>query len=521
MKKRKSFIQKLYYALSRSFILLLLLIIGFYVYNNALINQQIAYTSRLNNQLYVEFYRNIKEKSLAFNNYLKILEKTNISQSDKQELQKTCLSQAEEGIERLDVAKAYDCLSRIEDLSSAVGIYKAIKNASYGLDVLFLKKNAKNLYNLIITGYENEILKILEAKNSDEIINKYFTGYTEDELPFLKKLFSLNIPDLSARSLYRLSLIHTLGRASFNEDYNPDFKLAYQELHQAALLSGIKQDNIMDIALVINDKFAKHVSTTIASALLNSNLDSFYRFHVIMNPMDPVSEESQKKLSSMNYIRDYSIEFTNFDNSILPTDLMKSKMKFSRYFPLLVNYRLYLDKIYPELDNILYIDSDMLVLRDLNYFKTLDMENYFAAATIDSGFFIRNNYIGDKKCNRLPPYFFKNSGLLFLELKNMRSFDTSYMLKKAINSYDCNFDLPDQDLLGLAFYDKMLHLPTRWNIQVTSPYAFAQFSYFIMHFAGPKPWTKEKEELWKKSPEKLNETTKDYWRYRQITPWAI
>ncbi|XVN42034.1 MAG: hypothetical protein RCG15_04945 [Candidatus Rickettsia vulgarisii] len=115
---------------------------------------------------------------------------------------------------------------------------------------------------------------------------------------------------------------------------NQNLKLAYKELNEAMKLSGIKPDNFIDIALVINNKFAEHASVTIASALLNSNFDSFYRFHIVMNPDDPVPKKSQQKLSSMKYIKDYSIEFTNFDNNIIPVNLMKSKMRFSNSFPL-------------------------------------------------------------------------------------------------------------------------------------------------------------------------------------------
>ncbi|KJV62419.1 putative lipopolysaccharide 1,2-glucosyltransferase RfaJ [Rickettsia amblyommatis str. Ac/Pa] len=41
-------------------------------------------------------------------------------------------------------------------------------------------------------------------------------------------------------------------------------------------------------------KFAIHAGTVISSSLLNSDLDSFYRFHMVMNSNDPVSQESRE-----------------------------------------------------------------------------------------------------------------------------------------------------------------------------------------------------------------------------------
>ena len=74
--------------------------------------------------------------------------------------------------------------------------------------------------------------------------------------------------------LYRLSLIHVLGRSSFNEKtIQTDYRLAIEEIQNVIKLTGIKQNNILDIALTINDKFAIHAGTVISSSLLNSDLD--------------------------------------------------------------------------------------------------------------------------------------------------------------------------------------------------------------------------------------------------------
>jgi lipopolysaccharide biosynthesis glycosyltransferase len=503
-------------------ILLLIIITSFLAYNYKVVNKKLSYLGDFNNHLYFTLYNNTREKSDDFNSYLKDLDKsTDVATLEK--IKKICHKQIENSIERLDVAKAYNCLSRLENLNTKPSVYKAIKNASYSLDVLYTTEGALNLYNLIVSGYEPQILKSLEINNTNDIITKYFTGYIQDERPFLEKIITINIPDLSAKALYRLSLINIFGKASYNESkYNPNLKLAYQQLNEVLKLTNIKQENIFEIAIVINDKFAQHASTTIASALLNSDLDSFYRFHIVMNPNDPVTEESQQKLASMKYIRDYSIEFTNFDNNTLPIELMKKKLKFSNSLPLLVMYRLYLDKIYPQLDNILYIDADMLVLRDLNYFKTIDMKDRLVAFTINSGLNIRKNSEKDEKCHRLLPNFYPNGGLVFINLKNMKLFNASSILSDTISTSECDFKLLDQDLMGIAFYDRSFHLSTRWNMQVNSKFTHTQFSSFIIHFAcSKKPWNKEYEELWKSNSSKLPVAFKDYWLYRSITPWSI
>lgn len=494
----------------------------FSVYNNCLIIRRISSLENVENNLRINFYNKIRENTILFESQLQQLENDNIDEVTKSQLVKLCSLQIEDGRERIDVARAYDCLLRLRS-DSIAELYKAIKNGSYGLDTIYLKTHSLNLAKLLVLGHEQQILAAFGLENINDLHKKYFTGFSKDEIPFLENLIKLNISEISARALYRLSLIHLLGRASFNEEaYQPDMKTAYQERNEVIKITRIKQDNIIDIALIINDKFAKHAAVTIASALLNADLDSFYRFHIIMNPDDPVLDATKTKLSSMNYIKDYSIDFTNFNNKLIPTELMKRKMAIQDdLFPLLVNYRLFLDKIFPDLEFILYLDSDILVLRDLNNFKKINMKNYLAAAALDTGFITRHKPYNDKKCHRALPDFYKNSGVMYLNLRNMRELDSASILIQQLTISDCDFLLPDQDLMGLAFQDRVYNLPIRWNMLTVFDDLYPQLSSFIIHFAGKKPWDPKQEQLWKETPNKLVNNVQNYWRYREITPWPV
>lgn len=521
MAEFRASIKRLFWYLFYLALICTISIIIFSIYNNRVITSNISYLTNAEDNLQIKFYSEIRENNIFFNSQLQQLENDNIDKVTKSQLVKLCNFQIEDGKDRIDVARAYDCLLRLRS-NSAPELYKAIKNGSYGLDIIYLKTSSLNLAKLLILGHEQQILEAFGVENINALHKKYFTGLAKDEVPFLENLIKLNIPEVSARSLYRLSLINLVGRASFNDGtYKPNIKAAYQQLNEVTKIAGIEQNNIIDIAIIINDKFAKHAAVTIASALVNSDLDSFYRFHIIMNPDDPVSDDAKRKLASMNYIRDYSIDFTNFDNKLIPVELMKSKMALGDRFPLLVNYRLFLDKIFANLDFILYLDSDILVLRDLNNFKKINMQDHLAAAALDTGFISRHKAYNDKKCHRALPNFYKNSGVLYFNLRNMRELDSASMLLQQLTISDCDFLLPDQDLIGLAFQDRIYNLSIRWNMLTIFDNFYPQFSPFIIHFAGKKPWESEEERLWQEQPSMLSNNAQDYWRYREITPWPI
>ena len=97
--------------------------------------------------------------------------------------------------------------------------------------------------------------------------------------------------------------------------------------------------------MTINDKFAIHAGTVISASLLNSDLDSFYRFHIVMNSNDHVSQESMEKLASMKYISDYSIDFTTFPENILNQALADKKIKFTDNGPSSILYLSLIDEM--------------------------------------------------------------------------------------------------------------------------------------------------------------------------------
>ncbi|KJV80355.1 glycosyl transferase 8 family protein [Rickettsia hoogstraalii str. RCCE3] len=334
------------------FIFLMIIVIATFFISNYRMHKNTSCIMDIGTYSYKKFYSTIREDQLNFDLALEQLEDSeSLNSRDKARLEKICSFQVEDGMVRLEVAKGYDCLLRLylDKNATLVQQYKAIKNGSYGLDTLYTKKAAINLAKLIILGHEGKVKEI----NDDDFL-KYYSGYTADEIPFLNSLISLNIPELTARCLYRLSLIHLLGRSSFNEKtIQTDYKLAIEEIQNVIKLTGIRQNNILDIALTINDKFAIHAGAVIASSLLNSDLDSFYRFHIVMDSNDPVSQESMEKLASMKYIRDYSIDFTTFPENILNQALADKKIKFSDNWPSLVMYRLYFDQIFPHLNSII------------------------------------------------------------------------------------------------------------------------------------------------------------------------
>lgn len=165
-------------------------------------------------------------------------------------------------------------------------------------------------------------------------------------------------------------------------------------------------------------------------------------------------------------------------------------------------YRIFLPRLLPEAERVLYLDGDLIVLDSLaELWATSLGDNYLAAVT---------NVFQDNDTDRparlgLPEgqrYF--NSGVMLMNLDLMRRDDSTAALIECANR---NFDLlswPEQDALNVVLGDRHLQLDPRWNLMnsiLLFPRSAEEFGAeavreaaadpAIRHFEGPavnKPW---------------------------------
>jgi lipopolysaccharide biosynthesis glycosyltransferase len=157
--------------------------------------------------------------------------------------------------------------------------------------------------------------------------------------------------------------------------------------------------------------------------------------------------------------------------------------------------RLLVTRLLPkEVNKIIYLDCDIVLNDDIDKVWEIDINNYLLAAVRD-GIYVEN-------------YF--NSGVMFLNLKNLRDFDfyskwKDYVIKHPNIS---KLKYPDQDILNDVTKGKVLFLSEYYNCRRYIP-----GKMIVIHYCGCKPW----EILcWHdKYLKKL------YWQYTDANPWKI
>lgn len=113
----------------------------------------------------------------------------------------------------------------------------------------------------------------------------------------------------------------------------------------------------------------------------------------------------------------------------------------------------------PDLDKVIYIDSDVVVLGNIANLWEVDLNNKCIGAALDEGGIIQSRRLG------LDSDYF-NAGILVFNLKRIRYlFDDPFnYFFECYNQYRDRITLQDQDILNIAFKDEVKLISLAWNM---------------------------------------------------------
>jgi lipopolysaccharide biosynthesis glycosyltransferase len=140
----------------------------------------------------------------------------------------------------------------------------------------------------------------------------------------------------------------------------------------------------------------------------------------------------------------------------------------------------------PSADRVLYLDSDVLVCRDLFPLFEIDLQGRAVAAARDQFAENRAHRLSGTKARVDRPVF--NAGVLVIDLARMRDGLGDRLRDRALERRD---DAPfaDQDILNEFLAHDWLEVGPEWNAHDLRPEERLEYAdAAIIHFAGWKPW---------------------------------
>jgi lipopolysaccharide biosynthesis glycosyltransferase len=268
----------------------------------------------------------------------------------------------------------------------------------------------------------------------------------------------------------------------------------------------------VSVAFICDSHYVIPTAVAITSLVCNKKPDTYYDIYIIA---DDLSDNEIDKF--------YELRESNVDIFIVKASAEKFKgiKKFS-YITRAACLKFDLPDLIPDKDKVLYLDSDVIIQKDLrNLFET-NIEDYYAGVVKD--FVQIDNYLNIKD--------YSNSGVMLLNLKLMRENGSSAALLSIIKSTK-KLKFMDQDCFNIYFINKVKLLPVIYNcfynlsLQNEEKYTLERINKcfetnysslndikkdsYIIHMVGyDKPWIyfesvhyHEWNEYFKKSPFKL------------------
>ncbi len=310
----------------------------------------------------------------------------------------------------------------------------------------------------------------------------------------------------------------------------------------------LKMSIIIPIVIAFDNNYAIPAGVSLYSMLAcaktkHHDKKLFYKIHCLV---DNLSLENQQKLKETLAPFDAfaSVDFLDISDPNNPTTTLaelsvidKIHEAFSQLniyaktrFSKMVMCRLFLASLFPQYDKIIMFDADTLFLNDVSESFFIPLDNYYFGAAKDFSspkslkhfqiereresrqkFSLHEHYLKEKDMKIIYENHY-NVGFLIANLKLWRADNLEeQLLKLAHKKGQCVF-CPEQDILTLACYQKVLILPYLYNAH---PFMLNQKRFIpnkkeivMLHFyfVG-KPWvlpsalySKEWHEILLKTP---------------------
>jgi lipopolysaccharide biosynthesis glycosyltransferase len=210
----------------------------------------------------------------------------------------------------------------------------------------------------------------------------------------------------------------------------------------------------------------------------------------------------KKKLKE---IKKFEINFIEIDLDNFKNCYISDNSHFSpaNYF------RLKLASLLPDINKVIYLDSDTIVIKDMVDFWNISFDNSYIIGC--------KSMVHERNCKRLglrenAPYI--NSGVMMMNLKMIRRDNIENVFFDCIKRNPEIMQNVDQDVINLALLEtenSIKQISQKWNTEIRTDTPFTKKylpivddPYIIHYLTGEKPWQKESKQLYKEEFIKYN-----------------
>ena len=255
--------------------------------------------------------------------------------------------------------------------------------------------------------------------------------------------------------------------------------------------------SLINIAFSSDNNFAQHLCVSIYSLLDSLSPERYIRIIVLDGG---ISNENREKIIKTVQL------FDNKKNSIEFYSINKfdfSSFKESKQITRATYYRIKIPEMFPNIKKILYLDCDLVIVKDISPLFDMNFGENYLLAVKDSSIEMERQY--RKYISFKNGYF--NAGVLLINLEKFRDNDISNKIEYSLNNDELPPHSHDQGALNKILFDKWGVINPIWNqlagVSIEKNYrntTYSECEFFdsknnprIIHFSSrfSKPWSYE------------------------------
>lgn len=287
--------------------------------------------------------------------------------------------------------------------------------------------------------------------------------------------------------------------------------ITYQE---NTVINSVFKQKSYPIVFAVDEHYLSYLAVAIQSIIKNSSKENNYEIFILHCGLDFYK---MKQINHMVYeAKNISIRFINIQYFIEKQTSNGDLFYACKHFSVAMFYRFFIPYIFENYKKVLYLDADIVVLKDLKLaFDEEFEEGQLMAVVKDLATSFVAKISDDRKemkyraseiVNNMDNYFL--SGFL---LYNILECNNNNFVKLCINSLQKlkKTSLPDQDVLNNAFEGRVKYLSSQWSFlwffdiyevyknfrasldtKTLKDFKQAEIEPYIIQYAGVvKPWS--------------------------------
>ncbi|HAI12533.1 MAG TPA: hypothetical protein DCM28_12570 [Phycisphaerales bacterium] len=271
-------------------------------------------------------------------------------------------------------------------------------------------------------------------------------------------------------------------------------------------------NSTIQIVISTDQNYLPHAATTIASILHHMADDDRVSLSVLHLELSDTHQQRLKQLEQLQpdrcQITCVQVDQKRFE--VFPD---------VRYLSNASYYRLIIHDLFPDLERMIYLDSDLLVRTSLAPLWNTSLDGVLAAVVEETQFL--DQVYQDMGLN---PGVRFNAGMMLCHLAAWRQESIWDQYIQALELFRDHLHAGDQDILNHTLAGRVHILPQRWNLTTSIYKEPAEYRHYdakhvldtvtnpaIVHFTSSrKPWMLQRDR---------HGFSHEYWRYLALTPW--